>query len=632
MHRSFQQIWQRGWPLIVALLLCTTALTTAAVLSSPLRVKIDGWSATTPLPQGLASRNAIVQGNTLYVVGGKNATDNPLGSVYAATIGSNGSLSSWTVAAQLPVPVYLHATVATNSHLYVIGGWDGSRTRAEIWRAPFASVGLGAFQKISDYPLALDLHKAVVVENRIYVLGGWTGSQPLDAIYYAEIRDNGLGPWVAGPALPKKLYRLAATAHNNTIYVTGGFDNQSAQSAVYRSGVRADGSLEGWQTTTQLPNALFYHENVIHDGRLLVLGGRGDAGEFNQVYSAEINADGSLGAWGTEPDLPESLYRFAAVSVNRNSSDYIYVLGGLHGANYRTNVYHSTYPNPPTPTHTPTATPSPTPSPTPLAAVNLRLQNHPQRWVAPGETITYTITYSNESAQAMNGVEIVSTVPPNVELIPGSLSAPPGVTFTYTGVQPGATIRWSVGDLAADATGQVSYQVYRPLPTPPVVPRALSISKSGPTSAVAGAPITYTIMVTNNTAFSITNLLVADTVPEGATLLGNSQSVGAENSVQWNIPSLPGDSVLVRHFTVTAAQTIVNSDYFVSSDEGPSAKGQTVIVTWINNTDPPPSGDGVAILQTGAVVTWRAGSETRSHRSNSAYNPTFELYMPLVRR
>jgi uncharacterized repeat protein (TIGR01451 family) len=330
--------------------------------------------------------------------------------------------------------------------------------------------------------------------------------------------------------------------------------------------------------------------------------------------------------------LPESIYRFAAVSVNRNGSDFVYVLGGLHNVDYRANVYHSAFPNPPTPTNTPTPSPTATPSPTPLAVVNIGLQNHPRRWVAPGEVITYTIFYHNASEQNLATVEITSTIPPNVELLPSSIQVPTGGTFTYSGSQPGATIHWDVGAVSANATGQVSYQVRRPALKPPVVPRPLAISKTGPATAAAGAPIQYTLVVTNNTAFSITNLLIADTLPEGAAFLSGSDNPQVGNSVEWTVPSLPGDSAIIRQFTVTADRTLVNSAYFVSSDEGPTAKGQAVVVTFINGTDPPPSGDGITIVNPGATVTWEVAGEIRSLESNSVYNPAFALYVPLVRR
>jgi uncharacterized repeat protein (TIGR01451 family) len=372
---------------------------------------------------------------------------------------------------------------------------------------------------------------------------------------------------------------------------------------------------------------MHYHETVVHDGRLVALGGRGDATEYNGVFAATIHPTGDLGDWNLEPELPESLYRFAAVSVTRNGSDFLYVLGGLHGADYRANVYHSAYPAPPTPTATPT------PSPTPIAAaLDITLQNEPSHWVAPGEEITYKIAYHNANAQTLENVTIANLIPAHVELIPDSVQVDANGTYTYTGVHTGATILWSFDRLRSNARGEATYRVRRLLPTPPAVPRALTISKSAPEFVQPGALITYTLVVTNNTPFSLTNLAIVDTIPEGATFvraLGNAR-VGEQ--VAWDIPNLLGDRRITRQFVVRSDRTLVNSNYYVTSDEGPTAKGRQVVVTYVNGTDPPSSGDGVAIFNPGVMATWEAESQTHMSRSNPVSNPAFSNFLPVVAR
>jgi uncharacterized repeat protein (TIGR01451 family) len=615
----------RNSSVVVLVVVLFVVLSASIVLSSPHYIPIDGWSPTTPLPQGLANRNAVVWGDHVYFVAGKSASDAPVGTIYAVSILQDGSLGSWTVAGELPVAVYLHATAASATDLYVIGGWDGARTRAEVWRAPFVpGGGLGAFSQLTTYPIALDLHQAVVVQNRLYVLGGWTGRDPLDQVYFAEILPNGLGPWQATTTMPATLYRLSAVAHNNRIYVSGGFDNRNAQESVYVANVGPDGHLGAWQTTTALPNPTFYHESVIHDGRLLVLGGRDALNEFSAVFAAPINPDGGLGAWTAQPALPESLNRFSAVSVTRNNSDFVYVMGGLHGASYRANVYHSGYPQPPTPT------PTLTPTPEPVALVDIDLYHEPQRWVAPGEEIAYSFAYHNRSATPLQGAEIVNLVPAQVELLPESIQASASGLYTYTGTHGGATIRWQLGDVPPGGAGVVSYRVRRPLPTPPAIPRVLAIGVAGPTSAAPGAAIRYSVVITNNTAFPLTGLTVAAALPTGATYLSGGNGISGENRIVWTVDELAGDTVMELPFEVSARQTLVLYDYYAISDEGPTAKGQRLLVTQIGATDPPPPGDGTLIVNTGALLTWQNNGQTLSDQSNQAFNPNHALLLPLV--
>ena len=282
-----------SFAVLIALAICTLVIVWSSVAySSPLPTTIGGWFAATPLPEVLASRNAVAKGDTLFVIGGKTPSDKPSAEVYTAQEQTDGSLGAWARSTPLPVPVYLHAVVASATHLYVIGGWDASRsdccTQSAVWRAPFTSGGVGAWEKLSDYPIALDLHDATIVHNRLYVLGGWTGKAPLSKVYYAEIQASGLGAWTPALDLPVKLYRLSVATTNGVIYVTGGYDDTAAQSTVYYTKVNADGSLVGWQQTTRLPELRYYHETVVQDGKLVVLGGKNDATEYNSVYAARI--------------------------------------------------------------------------------------------------------------------------------------------------------------------------------------------------------------------------------------------------------------------------------------------------------------------------------------------------------
>lgn len=623
-----QRTWL--WATLVAVLIGGLCVSWAA--SSPLLIGIGGWSPVTALPQALASRNAVVHNGYIYLVGGKNASDSPVSNIYSGLVKSDGNVDAWSVAGQLAVPVYLHAIAASDTHLFVIGGWDGTQTRTEVWRAAFAAGGgLGAFQKVNDYPVTIDLHDAVVVQNRIYVVGGWTGREALNTVYYAEIQPSGLGSWVATTPLPRKLYRLSVATYNNVIYVTGGYDG-AARANVYSANVRSDGSLEAWQETAALPNPVYYQEAVIHDGRLLVVGGKNDSAEFNQIYSANITAGGSLTGWNAEPALPESLYRFAAVTLQRSGSDFIMVLGGLHGVDYRSNVYHSAVPNPPTPTNTPTQAPTPTATPIPVQGGAIYLTNEPAHWVGPNEEIKYTITYVNPSTRRVTNVTIRDVIPEGVELIADSVQTSPGGSVEVQGTQPGSEIVWTVGDLAAGTSGQVAYRVRRTAPPTPAVPRPLAISVSGPSSAEPDQPIEYTISLTNSTFLTFTNLVVVNTLPVGARYISGADNGPVDNKVSWTIPVLLGEEAVQRTFVVEADHSLVNYSYFVSSDEGPTAKGRTVVVTSIDNTAPPAPGDGVWISKTGATASWDFNNQRQSITSNGVYNPSAKDFLPLIRR
>ncbi len=617
--------------LLVVLFLGSLSRSLTWVWSMPAAVEIEGWTATSSLPDGLALRNAVTHGDFLYVVGGKGVNDNPLATILAARINTDGSLGAWNLAGFLPQALYLHTAVVVEDALYVVGGWDGSRTRDEVWRGAFNTNGtIGNWLAMPAYPLALDLNDSVYLDGRIYVVGGWDSTRPQTAIYQATVSSSGLGAWQLAGTLPIPLYRLAITGANGHLYVTGGYTvGDSASSAVYVGTINGDGSLSPWQNGPALPTALYYHKSLMHDGSLVVLGGRNDSAVFNTVYTAALGADGVPSAWQAAPALPTPLFRFGATSVTRNGSDFIYVVGGLRSETaYQTSVYHSQVPIPPTATPSPTQTP--TPQPTPTAFLTLRLNNQPQGWLAPGSEVTYQIAYTNPNRETFNDVTVTDLVPVGVELVPESIQSDRGV-FSASGAQAGALVTWQLGPLDAGEAGQLSYRVRRPVPPTPVVPLALAIDIAGPATAAAGEEIVYTFAVANRSPVALNNLVITNTVPVGGLYVRGAESIPNARTVQWNLATLAANSTAEVSYVVQANESLVNYDYRVSSSLGPNTRGRNMVVTLVNN-QPPRQGDNFRLFNDGVGATWGLQGQGNEIRSNPVANPAYRLYLPNVQR
>ncbi len=116
------------------------------------------------------------------------------------------------------------------------------------------------------------------------------------------------------------------------------------------------------------------------------------------------------------------------------------------------------------------------------------------------------------------------------------------------------------------------------------------ISKSASSTFVdSGDPITYTLVVKNNSVFSATNILITDTVPLNVTLNAGSLSGDATSSgtnpgsiITWTtgIDIQPGE-MITRTFAVTAVSqgTTSNIGYVTSDNAAISVKSNTVDVT-----------------------------------------------------
>lgn len=620
---------RRRFPLWLAFVsLAFALLSTPLVWSKSMTVPINQWQSTSALPEGLVSSSTVTHGDFVYVVGGKNSSENAIATIYGARFKADGSLENWSVVGQLPMPLYLHAAVVADNALYIIGGWDGKVTRAEVWRAAFLSDGrVGSWTAMPAYPMTFDLHDAAVLNGWIYVAGGWNGAQAQQAVYAAKVEGNGLSAWQRVSDLPQALYRLALASDSQHLYVTGGYTAAGQASAtVYMATANSNGTLSDWQNFT-LPTALFYHRAVIHDDRLVVLGGSNGSQFFNQVYAAPIGANGALGSWQTLPALPVALFRMGAVSVARGGSNYIFVTGGARNeTDYQSAVYHSDIPPPPTPTPTPTLTPTPTPTP----GVSIAIQSNPSSWIAPGEEVGYLITYQNQAPTQITDVVITNRIPTAVELVAGSIRTSQGFSST-TGSSAGDVVSWQLGTIGGGASGQVSYRVRRLVAPTPSVPPALTIDIEAPTAISQGSQVTYHFTIANHSPAALSNLVITNTLPVGAAYVSGSDSAPVNRIVRWALPLLAADSTATVQLVVSSQVSLVNYDYRVTSKEGPTARGRVTAVTLIDG-QAPVYGDGVTLMNEGARIIWKSGGQTGIAESRAVSNPAFNLYLPLVQR
>ncbi len=622
-----------SFTLLILLAVFFGYLVTIPAWAKATAVEVIAWQETTSLPVALAGRNTVVHGDRLYVVGGKKADNSASREIYSATIDGTGEIDAWNSVGTLPRDYYLFTAVVANDALFLIGGWNGSATVSDVWRGEFLSDGrVDNWRSMPALPVAVDLHDSLFIDGHIYSVGGWNGTEPQQGVYAAAVTTTGLNGWQQVGTLPNALYRHAVAGAQGHLYVTGGYDAaDNAQATVLAAKVNGTAPLGSWQLPPALPMLTYYHNVVIHDGRLVILGGRNDSTVFNSVYSALIGADGLPGTWRLEQGMPQSLFRFGTAVVARNGSDYLFVTGGLRSdTDYQSAAYHSNIPLPPTATPTPTFTPSPTPTPTPTGVLTVALANSPSSWVSPGGKVTYTIRYRNDGEHPVNNVEVANAIPAGVALVADSIRSSAG-TFSVVGTQSGAAINWQIGEVAPDGEGEVAYTVQRPLPPTPAIPLALDITVDAPAEATINEPITYRFVVTNRAPIALNNVTVTNVMPAGATYLSGGDGAPTNGIVRWTIGRLAPESVTELSYQVRAQSSLVNYDYQVQSQEGASTRGRTLVVTRING-QPPRVGDGFVIVNQGATVLWSGEVGGQSKLTNAAYNPSFELYLPAVQR
>lgn len=144
--------------------------------------------------------------------------------------------------------------------------------------------------------------------------------------------------WYSTADLPDVRWCPACCANSGYVYTIGGEKMGIGRNNVWYSEILEDGSLTNpWLSTTGLPGGRMYHGCFVHNNYIFVLGGLGSGSYRNDVWSAEIQADGSIGSWISTTDLPSPRSGFNMAVCN----GYIYVIGGYNGSTDLTEVVYA---------------------------------------------------------------------------------------------------------------------------------------------------------------------------------------------------------------------------------------------------------------------------------------------------
>ncbi|NLE45131.1 MAG: DUF11 domain-containing protein [Chloroflexi bacterium] len=244
---------------------------------------------------------------------------------------------------------------------------------------------------------------------------------------------------------------------------------------------------------------------------------------------------------------------------------------------------------------------------------------------APGELLTYTLRFANQSDHwdTVGEVVLSDTLPDDTELVSAVLRLcgdsffcdaspdtvdgntatwnhgnwPPNawnemlVTVRVTDTAEGGDILTNTAEiLSTDANeGEATLDNNQAVVAATVVAPRLVVDKVYTGNRVAGTVVTYTLHVTNTGNAVATGVVLTDVVPSGLTYGGGG--LYAAGTVSWTIPSISSaGGAETRSFTGTlpcaAGESVANDRYgVVASDQGPtSPPGPTVAFTTIAPT------------------------------------------------
>ena len=176
-----------------------------------------------------------------------------------------------------------------------------------------------------------------------------------------------------------------------------------------------------------------------------------------------------------------------------------------------------------------------------------------------GDTVTYTITATNNGPDTATNIQIDDTAPAlgGVTITPSTGTTYTGGVWTIPSLASGSTATLTVNGTAtipmsgtstpnsATQTAQTEYTDQYTTTTSNVYTKkaVLTITNTGnPTSVNVGDTVTFTINVKNTGPDTASNININDAVPTGFTLTSSSASQGAYTNGVWNIGSLASGS------------------------------------------------------------------------------------------
>ena len=293
------------------------------------------WGALTPLPLA-RSRHATARiDGRVFIIGGEGEAGLPLRRIDVYDINAN----RWTSLAPLPTATSNLAAAAIGNAVYVAGGtWDAAPPdnapplfNPLLWRLDPAA---NTWDSLGEIPVPVAGAALAADETTLYLVGGWDGTAMRDEIWAYTPAPAGARPaeWTLAGRMAAPRAFLGAVVVNGELYVVGGFDGQ-------RELVRVDAydpANQRWRALPPMAGARSGF-SLVYDGVAIVaLGG----GWLDTVTTHE-RFDPAIEVWSNFPSpLSGSWRHLGAASLDGK----LFLMGGWSGGYVDANVqYQSTF-------------------------------------------------------------------------------------------------------------------------------------------------------------------------------------------------------------------------------------------------------------------------------------------------
>ncbi len=213
-----------------------------------------------------------------------------------------------------------HTSVVFDEKMWVIGGFDGSSYRNDVWYSEDGILWEQATEMAAFSPRKE--HGSVVFDNKLWVIGGSVEGNPTrtNDVWYSE---DGVS-WTLANANADfpEVSGHSTIVFNNKIWLLGGSDENTLQTGIWYS---SDGI--SWTAVTE--NDTFpqreWHSSVVFDNKIWVVGGSTISDYVNDVWYSE---DGISWSEAT----PNAGFSVRSEHTSVAFDDKIWIIGGIYSS------------------------------------------------------------------------------------------------------------------------------------------------------------------------------------------------------------------------------------------------------------------------------------------------------------
>jgi hypothetical protein len=314
------------------------------------------WKKMPALPEAISGHRAVVTGDSILVLGGRNRFNKTVPTVLRARLGRDGGFKSWIRDADLPFALAGHTAGVVDGSVFICGGMRGNGTGEvisdRVWTGkPAVDGSIAQWVAGESLPEPVYGHAAASCLSRIYVIGGMTADGTRQAVLAGTVSGGRVVSWAPVLSLPTPMSNAAAVVVDRYLLVIGGQSPGEGKSlvlpTVYVGSIWDDGSITTWYlASSKLPGAWLgfgrsQTSAMAYRGTILCFGGQ-DALWFllNSIAIAGFDVKrGEIGSWGVAQDEAASLPQVTSAALWK---DCVYLVGGISGGAVSAGVIRGT--------------------------------------------------------------------------------------------------------------------------------------------------------------------------------------------------------------------------------------------------------------------------------------------------